>query len=38
MRFSDAAVAADLPPPRRDEHGAAIRAALAAGAAWPAFT
>ncbi len=26
---------ADLPPPRLDEHGPAIRAALAAGAAWP---
>jgi crotonobetainyl-CoA:carnitine CoA-transferase CaiB-like acyl-CoA transferase len=38
MRFSDAALAAELPPPRRDEHGAAIRAALAAGAAWPAST
>jgi crotonobetainyl-CoA:carnitine CoA-transferase CaiB-like acyl-CoA transferase len=35
MRFSDAALAADLPPPRRDEHGPAIRAALAAGQPWP---
>jgi hypothetical protein len=36
MRFSDAEVAARLPPPRLDEHGAAIRAALTAGADWPA--
>ena len=35
IRFSDAEAAADLPPPRLDEHGAAIRAALAAGADWP---
>jgi glutaryl-CoA transferase len=35
MRFSDAELAADLAPPRLDEHGAAIRAALAGGAAWP---
>ena len=35
MRLSAAAVGADLPPPRLDEHGPAIRAALAAGAAWP---
>ncbi|MFO1141006.1 MAG: CoA transferase [Amaricoccus sp.] len=35
MRFSDAAIAADLPPPGLDEHGAAIRAALDAGADWP---
>jgi crotonobetainyl-CoA:carnitine CoA-transferase CaiB-like acyl-CoA transferase len=36
MRFSDAALAADRPPPRRNEHGAAIRAALARGDDWPA--
>jgi crotonobetainyl-CoA:carnitine CoA-transferase CaiB-like acyl-CoA transferase len=35
IRFSDAEVAADRAPPRRDEHGAAIRAALAEGARWP---
>jgi crotonobetainyl-CoA:carnitine CoA-transferase CaiB-like acyl-CoA transferase len=35
IRFSDAEAAADLPPPRLDEHGPAIRAALAAGADWP---
>ena len=35
MRFSEAETAADLPPPRPDEHGPPIRAALAAGAAWP---
>ena len=35
LRFSDAALAADRPPPRLDEHGAAIRAALAEGAGWP---
>jgi crotonobetainyl-CoA:carnitine CoA-transferase CaiB-like acyl-CoA transferase len=36
MRFSDAELARDRPPPRLDEHGPAIRAALAAGADWPA--
>ena len=36
MRFSDAEIAADLPPPRLDEHGAAIRRALDSGAEWPA--
>jgi crotonobetainyl-CoA:carnitine CoA-transferase CaiB-like acyl-CoA transferase len=35
MRFSDAELAADLPPPRLDEHGPAIRAALDADAGWP---
>ena len=35
MRFSDAAIAAELPPPGLDEHGPAIRAALDAGADWP---
>jgi crotonobetainyl-CoA:carnitine CoA-transferase CaiB-like acyl-CoA transferase len=35
MRFSAAELAADRPPPRLDEHGDAIRAALAAGADWP---
>lgn len=35
MRFSDAALASDLPPPRRDADGSAIRAALASGAIWP---
>ena len=35
LRFSDAELARDLPPPRLDEHGAAIRAALADGADWP---
>jgi crotonobetainyl-CoA:carnitine CoA-transferase CaiB-like acyl-CoA transferase len=35
MRFSDAGLAADLPPPRLDEHGGTIRAALAAGTDWP---
>jgi crotonobetainyl-CoA:carnitine CoA-transferase CaiB-like acyl-CoA transferase len=35
MRFSDAELAADLPPPRLDEHGPAIRAALARGDQWP---
>jgi crotonobetainyl-CoA:carnitine CoA-transferase CaiB-like acyl-CoA transferase len=35
MRFSDASTAADLPPPRPDQHGAEIRAGLAAGLAWP---
>jgi crotonobetainyl-CoA:carnitine CoA-transferase CaiB-like acyl-CoA transferase len=29
VRFSDAEAAHDLPPPRRDEHGDAIRAAMA---------
>jgi crotonobetainyl-CoA:carnitine CoA-transferase CaiB-like acyl-CoA transferase len=38
MRFSDAGVAAELPPPRLDEHGPAIRAALAAGASWPSLS
>jgi crotonobetainyl-CoA:carnitine CoA-transferase CaiB-like acyl-CoA transferase len=37
MRFSGAGLAADRPPPRLDEHGPAIRAALAAGAGWPAL-
>lgn len=36
MRFSAAELAADRPPPRLDEHGAEIRAALASGADWPA--
>ena len=35
MRFSDAKLAADRPPPRLDEHGPAIRAALDADAGWP---
>jgi crotonobetainyl-CoA:carnitine CoA-transferase CaiB-like acyl-CoA transferase len=35
VRFSDAETARDLPPPRRDEHGDAIRAALADGGGWP---
>jgi crotonobetainyl-CoA:carnitine CoA-transferase CaiB-like acyl-CoA transferase len=35
LRFSDAELAGDLPPPRLDQHGDAIRAALAAGADWP---
>jgi crotonobetainyl-CoA:carnitine CoA-transferase CaiB-like acyl-CoA transferase len=35
IRFSEAKIAADRPPPRHDEHGAAIRAALAGGADWP---
>lgn len=35
IRYSAAEIAADRAPPRLDEHGAAIRAALAAGAAWP---
>ena len=35
MRFSEAELAADRPPPRLDEHGAEIRAALAAGKDWP---
>jgi crotonobetainyl-CoA:carnitine CoA-transferase CaiB-like acyl-CoA transferase len=35
VRFSDAETAPTLPPPRRDEHGAAIRAALDGGASWP---
>jgi crotonobetainyl-CoA:carnitine CoA-transferase CaiB-like acyl-CoA transferase len=35
MRFSAAEVGTVLPPPRLDEHGRAIRAALAAGARWP---
>jgi crotonobetainyl-CoA:carnitine CoA-transferase CaiB-like acyl-CoA transferase len=35
LRFSDADLARDLPPPRLDEHGVAIRAALADGADWP---
>jgi crotonobetainyl-CoA:carnitine CoA-transferase CaiB-like acyl-CoA transferase len=35
MRFSTADTAADLPPPRLDAHGPAIRAAVAAGADWP---
>jgi crotonobetainyl-CoA:carnitine CoA-transferase CaiB-like acyl-CoA transferase len=36
LRFSDAETAADRPPPRPDEHGPAIRAALDAGSGWPA--
>ena len=36
VRFSAAETAADRGPPRLDEHGAAIRAALAGGADWPA--
>jgi crotonobetainyl-CoA:carnitine CoA-transferase CaiB-like acyl-CoA transferase len=35
IRFSAAEAAAGRPPPRLDEHGAAVRAALAAGAEWP---
>ena len=35
LRFSDADLALDRPPPRLDEHGAQIRAALAAGDDWP---
>ncbi|HET9067838.1 MAG TPA: hypothetical protein VFN28_04280 [Amaricoccus sp.] len=35
LRFSDAEIARDRPPPRLDEHGAAIRDALAKGADWP---
>ena len=35
MRFSDAELASDRPPPRLDQHGREIRAALAAGAGWP---
>ncbi|MBP7242479.1 CaiB/BaiF CoA-transferase family protein [Amaricoccus sp.] len=35
MRFSDAALAAEAPPPRLDADGAAIRAALGSGASWP---
>jgi crotonobetainyl-CoA:carnitine CoA-transferase CaiB-like acyl-CoA transferase len=35
MRFSDAALATDRPPPALDADGAAIRSALAAGATWP---
>ncbi len=36
LRFAEAVVAAERPPPRLDEHGAAIRAALAARRGWPA--
>ena len=35
LRFSDAEIAADRPPPRPDEHGPEIRKALDAGADWP---
>jgi crotonobetainyl-CoA:carnitine CoA-transferase CaiB-like acyl-CoA transferase len=35
IRMAEAEVGAPLPPPALDEHGAAIRAALAAGADWP---
>ena len=35
MRFSEAELAAERPPPVRDGDGAAIRAALAAGRGWP---
>ena len=35
LRFSAAETAAELPPPRLDEHGGAIRAALARGGDWP---
>jgi crotonobetainyl-CoA:carnitine CoA-transferase CaiB-like acyl-CoA transferase len=35
VRFSDAAIAADRPPPRLDADGAAIRAALDSGSDWP---
>ncbi len=35
IRFSDAEIAADRPPPRRDEHGDDIRHALGQGVAWP---
>ncbi len=36
MRFDGQRPVADLPPPRVDEHGDAIRAALAASPDWPA--
>jgi crotonobetainyl-CoA:carnitine CoA-transferase CaiB-like acyl-CoA transferase len=36
MRFSDADLAVDRPPPTPDADGPAIRAALAAGVDWPA--
>jgi crotonobetainyl-CoA:carnitine CoA-transferase CaiB-like acyl-CoA transferase len=36
IRLSDSPPAASRPPPRLDADGPAIRAALAAGAAWPA--
>jgi crotonobetainyl-CoA:carnitine CoA-transferase CaiB-like acyl-CoA transferase len=36
MRFSDAELTTDRPPPRLDADGAAIRAALAEGGGWPA--
>ncbi len=35
LRFSEAETAAELPPPRLDEHGPRIRAALASGTDWP---
>jgi crotonobetainyl-CoA:carnitine CoA-transferase CaiB-like acyl-CoA transferase len=38
MRFSGAELAAELPPPRLDEHGSAIRAALTAGNRWPTLS
>jgi crotonobetainyl-CoA:carnitine CoA-transferase CaiB-like acyl-CoA transferase len=36
MRFDGQRAVADQPPPGLDEHGDALRAALAAGTAWPA--
>jgi crotonobetainyl-CoA:carnitine CoA-transferase CaiB-like acyl-CoA transferase len=38
MRFSDAELAAEVPPPRLDEHGSAIRAALTAADRWPTLS
>jgi crotonobetainyl-CoA:carnitine CoA-transferase CaiB-like acyl-CoA transferase len=35
MRFDNERPVADLVPPGLDEHGDAIRAALAAGTGWP---
>ena len=35
MRFSEAELAGGVAPPRLDEHGAGIRAALEAGEEWP---
>jgi len=36
MRFDGERAMADQPPPKIDEQGDAIRAALAAGTGWPA--
>ena len=36
MRFDGERPVADQPPPRLDQHGEAIRAALASGQGWPA--